>query len=109
MGSIVNIRDNHVVMSGIDAGAKFIGERLECCSEFLRYVPEDMSNEDSIEKVIVRDNYNRYTVSDKLFAPRCWATKEEWEEFDRIINLDGVVWFYDKVNVDTKLYVADAH
>lgn len=36
MGSIVNIRDNHVVMSGIDAGAKFIGERLERCSEFLR-------------------------------------------------------------------------
>lgn len=46
------------------------------------------------------------TISDELFAPRCWATKEEWEEFDRIINLDGVVWFYDKVDAGTKLYIS---
>lgn len=109
MGSIVNTRNNHVVMSGISKRSSFTERRLECCSEFLRYVSEDMSNEDSTEKVIIRDNYNRDTVSDELFAPRCWATKEEWEEFDRIINLDGVVWFYDKVDADTKLYIADVY
>jgi len=109
MGSIVNTKDNHVVMSGISERCSFIETRLERCSEFLRYVSEDISNENSTEKVIVRDNYNRDTVSDELFAPRCWATKEEWEEFDRIINLDGVAWFYDKVDVGTKLYIADVY
>lgn len=105
MASIINIKNNHVVMSGIEYPG-ISAEWLASNSEFLRLVDENLASERIVDKVIARDNFNRDNVSDELYATACWATKEEWKEFDRLMNRGGF-WFYDKVNITTPLYVAD--
>lgn len=105
MALIVNTRNNHIVMSGIAQTDGWV-TRLEGNSDFLKVIVEDRATESSKKKVIMRDNYNRESVSDILFAESCWATKEEWFEFDRIFNLDGAVWYYMEVDATEPLYDA---
>lgn len=106
MASIINIENNHVVMSGIKHPG-ISAEWLASNSEFLRLVDENLALERIDDKVIARDNFNRDSVSDELYVTACWATEEEWKEFDGLMNRDHGLWFYDKVNITTPLYVAE--
>lgn len=105
MASIVNTRNNHIVMSGIARTDGWV-TRLEGNSDFLKVIDEDRVTGSFEKKVIMHDNYDRESVSDILFAELCWATKEEWSEFDRIFNLDGADWYYMEVDATEPLYDA---
>ena len=107
MATIINVHNNHVVMSGISQPGR-LAEKFDGESNILRMIDEDVLGRPSEKKVIMHDNYDRDNVSDILFASTCWATKEEWDEFDRLVNLDGALWYYMEVSSDTPLYDASS-